>query len=55
MLTKCTPDSYCASSVSVAGEEEYFGRVELTLVEVKMDVKFSDAVNWKPNVSCQFI
>lgn len=36
-------------------EVDYFGRVELAFVQVKkMDVKFSDAVNWKPNVSCQF-
>lgn len=36
------------------GGVDCFGRVELTFVEVKMDVKLTDAVNWKPNVSCQF-
>lgn len=40
---------------SVPGKEvDCFGRVEQPNVEVKTDIKFTDAVNWKPNVSCQF-
>lgn len=40
---------------SVVGREaDSFGRVEQPNVEGKTDIKFTDAVNWEPNVSCQF-
>lgn len=43
------------SSKSVPGREaDRFGRVERPNVEVKTDIKLTDAVNWKANVSCQF-
>lgn len=53
---KCTTRSHSPQSAFFPPREvDYFGRVELAFVQVKkMDVKFSDAVNWKPNVSCQF-
>lgn len=35
-------------------EVDCFGRVEQPNAEAKTDIKFNDAVNWKPNVSCQF-
>lgn len=42
------------SKCVVVSETDRFGRVEPPNVDVNMDIKFSDAVNWEPNVSCQF-
>lgn len=53
VVVQCATDCCRSHSVSFVDEVDYCGHFELMLAEVKIDVKFTDAVNWKPNVSCQ--